>query len=231
MKRKLGPRLETVASMVTGATVADIGSDHGFLLTFLLQEKRIRFGIAIEKNLVPMQRSREQLSGLAAVVRHADGLAGLEADEAECLVMSGMGGELMARIFSHRQDVIPSRVVLQPNTHLEVIRKWMFEHGYAIEDERVVQETSWYTVMKFERTASPPDPAYHGLSKEVAFTAGPHLLRRRSPEWLRWLESEVARLRSYPKLNSRSEKRLAELRSARVIRSIAYRSVVRDRSA
>lgn len=90
----------------------------------------------------------------------------------------------------------------------------MFEHGYAIQDERVVQESAWYTVMRFQRIASSPDPAYQGFPKELAFTAGPFLMRRRSPEWLRWLESEVTRLQSYPKLTPRSAKRLAELQAA-----------------
>ena len=48
-KIRLDSRLSAVASLVRdGKTVADIGTDHAYLLAFLLQEGRIEKGIAAD---------------------------------------------------------------------------------------------------------------------------------------------------------------------------------------
>ncbi|MEM6468740.1 MAG: class I SAM-dependent methyltransferase [Planctomycetota bacterium] len=207
-QRRLGKRLSTVASMVTGPTLADIGSDHGYLLEHLLLRQQIEFGIAIERNESPMLRSRQTLQHLSAEVRHADGLSGLEPGEADCISICGMGGELMVRILERYPEAISSHVVLQPNSHVDVIRKWMFEHQFELRDERVIHESRWYTILDYryhpKACETAEDECYHGLSRELAFHLGPILMRRRDREWHEWMKSEAARLRAYPKLHPRS---------------------------
>ncbi|MEO1615601.1 MAG: class I SAM-dependent methyltransferase [Planctomycetota bacterium] len=224
--RSLDQRLSTIAAMVAIAleaeptsdrlpqarkVLADVGSDHGYLLASLLRSGVVRRGIAIEKNPTPLERSRKTLRALDADVRLADGLDGLAPDEADCLAISGMGGELIAQILERNPHVIPDRVVLQPNCHEEVVRRWMYHHQFAIFDEQWVYDKNAYTIIGFRRIPSGRDASYEGLDHELAIRFGPKLLKRRDPEWLDWVSTELERLQSYPKLNFSSQAYLEQL--------------------
>src|SRR6056297_785499 len=95
---RLDERLKIVASLIRCRVHADIGSDHGHLLKALLKSGRIEFGIAIENKTQPFLNSRKTLADCRADVRLADGLAGLQKGEADCLSLCGMGGRSMVRI-------------------------------------------------------------------------------------------------------------------------------------
>ena len=59
---KLSNRLLAVASFVTdGNILADIGTDHGYIPIFLVQEKRIPGAIAMDINAGPLERAKEHI--------------------------------------------------------------------------------------------------------------------------------------------------------------------------
>ena len=66
----------------------------------------------------------------------------LQCGEADAVAMLGMGGTLMARLLDAcEQPLMGARLlVLQPMRAEEDIRRYLYEHGYRIRDDRVVRD-------------------------------------------------------------------------------------------
>ncbi|WP_182864609.1 tRNA (adenine(22)-N(1))-methyltransferase [Rhodopirellula sp. JC639] len=199
---KLDDRLKAVAVQIRSTVHADIGSDHGHLLKALLTAGRIQRGIAIEVNQRPFDNSRSTLTGLNADVRLADGLAGLNPDEADSLSICGMGGELITRILQSHPDRVPADLVLQSNRRPEAVRDWALRSGFHLVDEQLVIGRLRYVILRFQRNGNCPDPAYKSVDRDAALLFGPLLVRRWEPEFERILVDEYEYLR---RLNRRTE--------------------------
>lgn len=203
----LEPRLQAVADQIRSRVHADIGSDHALLPKYLLKERRVERVIVVEKNRQPFENARAALEGLDAEVRLGDGLAPLNAGEAESLSMSGMGALLMVRILCAHPWKLPEKVVLQPNDSAEPIRVWARDHGFHLSCEQMVEGFWRYNVLTLVRGIG-DDPAYEGLplepkagssslepkagssSLEAALRYGPLLLKQRHPLLLEELQRE-----------------------------------------
>ena len=58
---ELSKRLHAVAGLVTeGASVADIGTDHGYIPIYLIQERIASKAIALDVKKGPLERARMQ---------------------------------------------------------------------------------------------------------------------------------------------------------------------------
>ena len=96
MERKflqLQPRLQLLANLVPqGARLADIGTDHGYLPVYLIQQGRIPFAIAADVGQEPLQhavRTAEEYGVAGIDFRLCDGLMGVGADEVDTVVIAG----------------------------------------------------------------------------------------------------------------------------------------------
>lgn len=224
---RLDERLKIVAGLIRCRVHADIGSDHGHLLKALLKSGRVEFGIAIENKIQPFRNSQRTLADCHAAVRLADGLAGLEKDEADSLSLCGMGGRSIVRILQAFPDRVPDRVIVQPNQRCDVVRRWAFENGYHLIDEQMTGGRRQFDIIHFQKPAESTidadvavcgvdanrnhDPAYEGLDRRAAWMFGPHGLRERRPEWWRRLLDEKAYFESLGGLNAQSRARLEKI--------------------
>ncbi len=170
----LDKRLSTVASMVRrGSRIADIGTDHAYLPVYLVQAGICPSGIAADIRTGPLEAARRTVTeaGLtdAIALRLGDGLAPVAADEADDIVIAGMGGETIVEILSAADWVKDTRLrlVLQPMTRAEELRRWLLTNGFAITEERLVRDGHrLYPVMAAAYTAAEPE------TDEFAFYAG-----------------------------------------------------------
>lgn len=149
---ELSPRLAAIAAQVPrGAKLADVGTDHAYLPVWLLQAGWITEAVASDVNEGPLQRGREtaRIYGQEANItfRCCDGLAGIEADRADTVVIAGMGGELIARILGQAPWTKNIRLLLQPMSSQPELRRWLLDNGYAIQQEQVVREGEKYYVI------------------------------------------------------------------------------------
>lgn len=153
--RKLTPRLAAVASLVRdGARVADIGTDHALLPVWLAESGRCPAAIASDIGEGPAAAARRtvEAAGLTGriAVRVGDGLSPILPQEAEDIVIAGMGGETIAAILAAAPWVRDERLrlVLQPMSRPERLRRFLYENGFAIWRETVVAEGArLYVVM------------------------------------------------------------------------------------
>ena len=97
---ELSKRLKAVAGLVTeGASVADIGTDHGYVPIWLIQSGKASRVIAMDVNEGPLERARGHIRSkrLENVIftRKSDGLQALHTGEADTMIAAGMGGGLV----------------------------------------------------------------------------------------------------------------------------------------
>ena len=142
---QLQPRLRLLADMVpAGAHLADIGTDHGYLPVWLMQQGRITSAIAADIGPEPLAHARRTAAeyGAALDLRLCDGLRGIAPHEADTLVMAGMGGETIIQILTDSPWPRTSgcTLLLQPQTKVELLRGWLRENGYSCTEERLVQD-------------------------------------------------------------------------------------------
>ena len=111
--------------------VADIGTDHARIPIYLLQQGAQRV-IATDIREGPLRAAEEALRrrGLLerAELRLCDGASGVRPDEADCVVIAGMGGDTVAGILRASPWLADKHLLLQPQTHGErvtdVIEAW-----------------------------------------------------------------------------------------------------------
>ncbi len=163
----LTPRLRAAADWVpSGARLCDVGTDHAFLPAALVLEGRIPSAIASDIRHGPLERAQATLAryGLTDRVqtRLCPGLEAIQPGEADAVSICGMGGEMILHILEAapwtREGV---RLILQPQRSQPELRRWLWDHGYRIEAEKVICEgPRWYTLLLAEGGAQtmPPDP-------------------------------------------------------------------------
>ncbi|MGN0555651.1 MAG: class I SAM-dependent methyltransferase [Candidatus Fimenecus sp.] len=140
-------RLQLVADCVNPCIcMADIGTDHAYLPAWCLLNGKTQFAIAADINPNPLANARQTLGtyGLEERIdlRLSDGLQNIAADEAQEIVVAGMGGNQIADMIENTawlQDNA-KHLILQPMTHFEDVRKALLENGFQIETERTTAE-------------------------------------------------------------------------------------------
>lgn len=153
---QLSKRMKAVADLAgMGDCLADVGTDHGYIPIYLLEERRFQRGIAMDVHEGPLLRARENIQshGLSDRIscRLGDGLERLGKGEADTVVIAGMGGSLIIRILTEGAEVLKevSRLVLQPQSEIAKVRDFLQEQGYQIEKEHMVlDEGKYYQAMR-----------------------------------------------------------------------------------
>ena len=148
---QLSKRLQTVADFVENCeTMADVGTDHGYIPIYLVLNRKVKKAIAMDVNPGPLQRAKEHICqyGLehAIETRLSDGCFALKPGEADAIVIAGMGGALMQRILEQGEAAAKAaqRLVLQPQSEAALFRQFLFRHGYQILAEDMALEDGQY---------------------------------------------------------------------------------------
>lgn len=153
---ELSKRLQAVAGLVSeGVTVADVGTDHGYIPIYLCKIDRCPKAIAMDVNEGPLLRAKAHIAeyGLQELIetRQSDGVQKLTPGEYECVVIAGMGGALTVRILTEGEAVFRSlkEFVLQPQSELWKVRQYLSENGYVIvQEDMVLEDGKYYPMMK-----------------------------------------------------------------------------------
>ena len=160
----LDKRLSLIASYVRpGSRLADVGTDHALLPAALVAAGHCPRAIASDLRTGPVNAARLTVNAAGLEkridIRQGDGLAPLSAEEADDIVIAGMGGETIAGIL----DAAPwtknghFRFILQPMTRVGYLHRYLLQHGFSILREEAAEEAGrLYVVLLAQFTASPP---------------------------------------------------------------------------
>ena len=151
---KISERLRTAAGLIgEGERLADVGTDHGYVPIYLVERKRIPSAIAMDIRTGPLERAREHIRmyGMEDYIqtRLSDGVAALKPGEADTILIAGMGGGLVIHILESGRVICEQAhgLVLQPQSELPKVRRFLMENGYVTEREEMVMEDGKYYPM------------------------------------------------------------------------------------
>lgn len=190
----ISKRLKTVALAVTeGNRVADIGTDHGYVPIFLIKEGKCKNALAMDINAGPLERAVEHIrqEGLSQQIttRLSDGMKELQKNEADTVVIAGMGGDLICRILKAREDLLKGEdgleLILQPQSEWFKVRHTLHEYGYCIEKEWFLKEEGKYYVIMRAR------PGQQSFDKEYQYAYGAFLEEACTPVYKEYLMKEI----------------------------------------
>lgn len=150
---RLSRRLAAIAALLPpDGGFADVGTDHGQLPVYLLQNGCPGRVCATDICPGPLAAAR-RTAGEASLADRiefllTDGLDGLDGSGLASVVIAGMGGENIADILSRAPWTKEGRLlVLQPMSKADVLRRFLFEHGYRVETERLVEDGPVYELL------------------------------------------------------------------------------------
>ena len=150
-KIRLDSRLSAVAELVReGSTVADIGTDHAYLLAHLLLKGKINKGIAAELRKGPLENARKTLAECDLLEKVSlilsDGLDEIKKGDCTDITIAGMGGILIKDILERTPWIYDKsiHIVAQPMTHGEVLRRFFIENGFVIDRELAATDGKRY---------------------------------------------------------------------------------------
>lgn len=141
---KLTKRLQAIADMVKcGCIPVDVGTDHGYIPVYLIQNKICKTAVACDINEGPLNSCRLLVSqcGFDDKIKCvlSNGLQSVDG-EFDTVIIAGMGGELIADILSKAENITSKNIILNPMTHPEIARKWLFDNGFEITKDIVVAD-------------------------------------------------------------------------------------------
>jgi len=148
---KLSDRLQIIADRIRdGETMADIGTDHGFLPIYLVEKEISPCAVMGDVSAHSLEKGRKNAHMTVADMktlekldfRVGDGLKVLESGEVDAVVIAGMGGKLMTQILGEDMEKTRSikKLVLQPRNGQGKLRYWLVKNGFSIIKESLVRE-------------------------------------------------------------------------------------------
>ena len=143
----LDARLTAAAELVRpGQPVADIGCDHGKLTAVLAASGRYPKVIGADLRPGPLAKARQTLENAGcldrAELRLGDGLSVLSAGEVGSIVLAGVSAQTTWEIIEKAPWVSAvggPRLVMVPATRHSELRRWLWQHGFALVADRPVQ--------------------------------------------------------------------------------------------
>lgn len=151
---KLRSRLQKMADEIKqGETMADIGTDHGFLPIYLYQQGICPRVILADISRGSLDKAVENCRACIPAAdldfRLGDGISVLNKGEVDDIVIAGMGGALIADIMGSDPELSHSfrKFILQPRNNIGLLRQWLYENGYAITREQLAAEGRFICVV------------------------------------------------------------------------------------
>lgn len=209
---EMSARLKLIAGFVTeGYVVADIGTDHGYIPIWLIKADRIPRAIAMDIGKGPLERAQENIKQYGyedrIETRLSDGLKELRENEADSVVIAGMGGPLIVSLFEAGKTALNTvkELILSPHTDIYLVRHYLIENGYDIVREEMVYDMGkYYTVMKAVHTEDKRVKSLYDRDK-YNYIYGRLLLMERSSVFMGFIKNEKDKLSVIFENLSRSE--------------------------
>ena len=147
MRPPLSKRLAACAALVPrGAVAADVGTDHGYLSIYLVQQGICPRVIASDLRQKPLEKARENVLRYGAseqiTLLLSDGLKNFRPGSFDTLICAGMGGDCICAILQAAPWLKDGRytLILQPQSSGNDLRRWLGQNGFSIERETLVQD-------------------------------------------------------------------------------------------
>lgn len=150
---KLTKRLSTVAGLVTGEVVCDVGCDHGKLGKYLLDSGKVKFvyvsdisALSLKKAVDLLQEYPDKFKAICC-----DGLTGYSGLNVDECIISGMGGYEIMKIIDNSPIDIGTYILSPQHNEIE-LKQFLLAHGYNIIYDIIISDKGkFYNVLKAKR--------------------------------------------------------------------------------
>lgn len=178
----LSERLLAIANFVPkNSIVGDIGTDHGYLPVYLIENKISKKVIGTDISLNSLKKIIQYVDskGLKDFIdiRLGDGLDVIKPFEIDTVVIAGMGGLLIKDILDKNKKVTDSitHFILQPNVAADKLREYLYENNFTIIDEKLVKEANKFYEIIYAKKGKAL------LNKRIHLEIGEKLILNKDP--------------------------------------------------
>ena len=187
----LSIRLQEIANLVeSNKVVFDVGSDHALLPCFLVSEGICKKAYAGDIALGPLDNAKETIERYKLTDKvipvFSDGLK-MAKDDVDIVTISGMGFNTVKHILDECDVSRYQYFIVQINKDVELLRKYISDHHYTIEDEVVVHDDFYYQIIKFSAD-------YSDGYNDMQIKYGPILLQKKTKTFLEYLNYQKNKL-------------------------------------
>lgn len=174
-------------------TIADVGTDHGYIPINLIKRGVCNLSIASDINSHPVERAKTNVKsyGLEKKIKckKGSGLNTIKDEEVQGVIIAGMGGNLIKEILMENLCIVKSLqyLVLQPTQNAEVLRKYLYNNDFEILDEEMcIDEDIYYEFFKIRYGG-------HGFitNEDVYYTVSPLLIYKNHPLIKEYIISKI----------------------------------------
>lgn len=191
---ELSERLNSIVKHIEKTEVlADIGTDHGYIPIHLIESEICSKAIAVDINKDPLDKARLNaiIEGVDDRIefRLADGIKGLKKEEANVVVIAGMGGNLIRDILEESINTVENidYLVLQPAQNPEILREYLYTNDYeVIKEDLCYAEEIYYEIFKVRRKAGEST-----ILDSLYYEVSPKLLMEKHPLMKDYLNEKV----------------------------------------
>lgn len=155
---KLSKRLKEISEFISETDrLIDIGCDHALVDIYLCEQYKDISIIAsdIHEDALKNARNNIEKHNLSNRIetRLGDGLTIVNPNEFDTILISGMGFYTIKKILSNKPKMINyPKIVIQCNTDVVKLRKFVIKLGYKITKEKLVMDNDIiYTIIEFNK--------------------------------------------------------------------------------
>ena len=179
----LKSRLEAILKATENTdTLLDVGCDHAYLAIEAVKRGCAKRVIASDINEGPLKKAEENINKAGLIreidIRLGSGIEVISENEADTVVIAGMGGILITEILDKNPALSGSvsAYILQPMNSKEDLRRYLINNGYTIDYEILAEERGKiYSILKVLNKKQPP------YEKEIFYHTG-NLLNLRNTD-------------------------------------------------
>jgi len=153
---RLSKRLSLVASFVKkGEIVADIGTDHGYIPAYLIENGICEKAYASDIREGPLSNAIETAKrfGVSEKITFvcADGICGIEKGSVDTVIIAGMGGEMIVKILASSPWATEKgmHLILQPQSKMSELFEYLKGKCFLQNAALVVDEGRLYQVLEY----------------------------------------------------------------------------------
>ncbi len=195
---ELSKRLKRIAEHVDKCeSVADIGTDHGYIPIYLVKEGICEKAIASDINKGPIEKAKVNVAfeGVSNKIKCllGPGLNPLKVGEVNGVILAGMGGNLTRDILLADMEKVKRYdfIILQPAQNPEVLREFLYKNNYEIIDEDLIKdEGRFYELFKVKYNENSEKLVFHD---ELEYEVSPLLREKNHPLFKEFIEEKINR--------------------------------------
>lgn len=203
-------RISEIANLINNANiVVDVGSDHALLSILLIEKKRSKKVINIEKNLKPFEQSKKNTLKYKNEITNilSDGFEKFDPNiHINYLVISGLGSNTILKILGKCKNKVDN-LILCSNNNEHLIRFFAKKNKYFIkEDKTIIDNNFFYSLLWLSKKEGKKiflnRTCYLGIKK----------IKKNDKNYFKYLEYKIKNLNKIKNLDKKNKKKYQELK-------------------